>query len=199
MIRFAVLAFACLCLIPRTTCAGIIMTIAPDGNGNVVATASGTIDTAALTFNSDITAPAQLYSDFAFILVGPVSPSDGNYFRGVSGPTTFGNSNSFMTYPASSGSGNFVGIDGFDQVIALPAAYISGNNLVSTSTWDNATLDGFGLTLGTYTWTWGTGPTADFFQVAIVPEPSSFILLGCVLGLALGSRFCWRRRTAAAG
>ena len=62
----------------------------------------------------------------------------------------------------------------------LPTTYVSGEALSNTSTYSDKTIAGLGLTPGTYTWTWGTGPTADSFQLqveAATPEPATFGLL----------------------
>jgi PEP-CTERM motif len=63
---------------------------------------------------------------------------------------------------------------------------VSGTYLSDTSTWNNTTLAALGVTSGTYTWTWGTGPTADSFtlEAGPVPEPATCALLGSgLLGL----------------
>jgi hypothetical protein len=59
-------------------------------------------------------------------------------------------------------------------------------------------ISGLGLTPGTYTWTWGSGATADSLEVNIpsdpsaVPAPSSLTLAGTALFTVLGY-FGWRR------
>ena len=53
---------------------------------------------------------------------------------------------------------------------------------VSTATWDGSTIASLGLIPGVYTWTWGSGATADSFTMTIsasVPEPGTWLLLGC--------------------
>jgi hypothetical protein len=92
---------------------------------------------------------------------------------------------------ANSGSGDMVGIsDGpvFGQpIVTVPSGYVSGVALSDMATYDNTTLGTLGATPGTYTWTWGSGPTEDSFTLDIVapisaPEPGSLALL--VMGLA---------------
>jgi hypothetical protein len=98
----------------------------------------------------------------------------GNLYVGsVSGPAFFG-SGPFTI--ASSGIGNFAVSDGGFWV---PTGETSGTPLSGTLTFDNTTLALLGLTSGTYTYTWGTGPEADSFTVNIgaVPEPSTWAML----------------------
>jgi hypothetical protein len=61
----------------------------------------------------------------------------------------------------------------------LPNGYVSGSPLSATSTYTSQTFASLGLTPGTYTWTWGSGPTADSFtvQIGAVPEPTSSLLV----------------------
>ena len=69
--------------------------------------------------------------------------------------------------------------------------------LSDTATWDDTTISGLGLTPGTYTWTWGSGATADSFVINIppVPEPTTLTLLGSAL-FGLGVVYLRRRAKA---
>ena len=113
------------------------------------------------------------------ILTGPAPSGAALRVNGfVTGPTNFGSGDSQIV--ASSGSGDLVGITGVGALggtLALPKNYVSGAALSDTSTYDNATFASLGVTPGTYTWTWGTGATADSFALQVgpaampVPEP----------------------------
>ena len=99
----------------------------------------------------------------------------------------------------NSNTAGIVGILATEGAIILPYEYVSGGDLSASSTYSATALSALGLTVGTYTWTWGFGETADslVFNVvgapAPVPEPASMVLLGAGL-LGLGAA---RRRRAA--
>ena len=58
-----------------------------------------------------------------------------------------------------------------------------GRSLHSLSIWvmAAATLASLGMDLGSYTWSWGSGGTADSLTLNVVPEPSTAALM--VLGI----------------
>jgi hypothetical protein len=158
---------------------------------NVVATGSGSIATTALTSLGNLSAQSTINAQEAQIYLGPTGITADTRYGGVTGPTTLGtiNANNY----ASSGSGPAVGLLGNIQDIFLPVGYVSDTPVgTSTDTFDNQSLSSMGLTVGTYTYTWGIGPTADNLIVNIsVPEPTSLSLL------ALTSLALLRRRQRA--
>jgi hypothetical protein len=107
------------------------------------------------------------------------------------GPASFGSGGQTL---ASSGIGDFVGLDDVDNFLLGPSGYVSGSALSDSSTYDDQTFSGLGVTPGTYEWTWGPTALDDTFTLdipAAVPEPASLTLLG---GGLIGLAFLRRRR-----
>ena len=181
--------------ITQSARANFIATIDQVGT-NVVATGSGTIDLAGLTFLF----PAGLGGAGVNPSFGVFNTAGGPValYSGVSGPTSFGSVGFFES--ADSSSGNPVAIQGAFGRLAVPQGYLTGNPLSATFTFNNATFASLGITPGIYTWTWGTGAHADSFTLfAGVPVPtpdtgSSLSLLLMATGLVLSAA---RKRRAA--
>jgi len=166
--------------------AGYVVDLTQQGS-NVVATGRGPIDLAGLSFYASCTCMAGLGPGFG---TGPINAIGtgalvevDDAYSGFTGPTSFG-FGSFV-YP-NSGSGDLVILDETVGVLDVPAAYVSGSALTSTSTYDGATLTSLGVTPGTYKWTWGTGPNQNFTLVigttGAVPEVSTWAMM--LLGFA---------------
>lgn len=111
----------------------------------------------------------------------------GGYGYGTSDDTVF----------ATATSGGAFGVNAGPNVasIFLPVGYVSGAVLPSAgAVFSGATFQTLGVTPGDYTWSWGSGGTADSITLRFVdvPTPATLALFG--LGLAgLG----WRRRKKA--
>ena len=159
---------------------------------NVVATGSGTIDTAGLTNNgSSSTSGSGVEANQDLLFLGP--PASVTAFGGITGPASFGPGGTFFS---SSDTGNTVGLTGPTLELLLPTGYVSESPLSATDTFNNTTIAGLGLTPGTYTYTFGSGATADSYILNIlrtstaVPEPASTALLA----LGLAALLCAKRR-----
>jgi hypothetical protein len=165
---------------------------------DVVGTGSGTINTSALNFLSPNSDSGFIFPVAAVLGLGPAAAitDDVDTYGSFSGPVIFGpssfGSGTFLN--ASSGSGDYVEINDLggptNIQLNVPHGYVSGTPLSDTSTWLGQTFASLGVTPGTYTWTWGSGVTADSYTLEVItPEPGSLILLGLgTLALALLGR-----------
>lgn len=165
---------------------------------NVVATASGSIDTSLLTFYGSPFGAAQGSNPSdAFIGLGG-SPLEG--YSGLSGPLSFG-AGGFAFGTSTTGSG--FEINGSTSLLFLPVGYLSGSAVSDTETWAGQTITSLGFTPGTYVYRAGRTDmvTINVASPAGVPEPSTWamILSGfAVVGLALRrKRRAGRDRSAA--
>lgn len=166
---------------------------------NVVAAGTGTLDLAGLTLSFSESGVSFVTANIAEIATGPTTLEPIDVYEGFTGPTNFGGGG-ILT--ASSGSGDAAGIGGFIGELFVPHSYVSGTSLSNTATWDNQTFTTLGVTPGSYTWTWGSGATADSFTVDInstVPEPSSLVLVALPLGLLALLRARSRRQNSFPG
>jgi hypothetical protein len=153
--------------------AAVTITLQEQGN-DVVATASGTLNLAALSQGRNGTADGSIAPRDAYITLGPGWPQsvaiDG--YTGATGPVSFG---TLATYDfVTSFSGDYLGIIGTE--ILVPDGY-SGGSLQSNATWANTDFATLGVTPGEYVWSWGSGANADTLTLSAatpVPEPSTW-------------------------
>lgn len=173
--------------------------------GNVVATGSGTITTPASTGLPGLGTSAALRGANALAIAGgsPMVPNVVDQFEGLAGPSSFG---STVSTAADIASGDIIGVEGDRGRLRLQPTHVSGNSLSSSATWTGASFASLGLIPGSYTWTWGTGPTADSFTLNIgpvaaapvaIPTLSEWGLLATSAALTLGAAVWMRRRCAA--
>jgi hypothetical protein len=180
---------------PSPVLAGYIINVAEVG-GDVVASGTGTINLTALTLDiySPELAPPGVTPFQALISTGSTNLALIDFYDGITGPVTFGPG--FGTASTSATGDIFlVGGELPNPGLGVPPGY-SGGTLTSTSTWVGTTINGLGMTPGTYTWTWGTGPNADSLTLNIgqVPEPSTVSLLGIGMAGIAGGRWLRRKR-----
>jgi len=185
--RIPIAAAAFLALLGGLLCANVsqaaVIINMVESSGNVVLTASGSINTTDLSFYST-TYSSVLAAGSGRVVTGSYS-NVSIYTGAVAGPTNVGTGTTPIA--ADTGSGDPFGIWGAQGWVLVPfPAYTSGSPLSGSSTWNSATFSSLGLTMGTYTWTWGSGGNADSLtlNVGVVPEPHSLLLLG-VAGIVL--------------
>ena len=169
---------------------------------NVVATGSGTLN---LTGLQEVGSSAQdplLLPSIGAVFVGPTTTE--TEYAGISGPTAFGSGGLQFASTSDGQSAGIAGNEGSGSPgFEVPHGYVSGSSLAGSATFDNTTLSGLGLTFGTYTWDWGSGKTADSFEVVIgaqaaAPEPSNLILASTAIGIVGFTSRLRRRQTAVA-
>jgi hypothetical protein len=169
---------------------------------NVVATYSGTLNLAALTFVSGGNAggsAAMRASDAIFVSVVTSGIGVADNYTGFTGPNSWGPGGAKFV---SSSSGDRLIFEGpiatVPNTIAVTAGYVSGTSLAGTSTFNNQTIATLGITPGTYVYTWGKGETADSLTVTTdaataTPEPGSWLLLSLGVGGVFASVLRRRR------
>jgi hypothetical protein len=178
--------------------ASVIVTAVESG-GDVIISGGGTLNLGAWT------APAEPDGDF-----GRINPSSGDVVVGpitgptsvlrytdpvnLMGPDSFGTGGD-TTADFGTGAGVFGFIVTFMEPSApngqllVPVDYLSGDPLSGSSTYSGQTLASLGMNLGSYTWSWGSGGTADSFTMNVVPEPSTAALMTLgLVGLAARRR-----------
>jgi hypothetical protein len=169
MTRFCACAVAAIAFVAgHNARASYVVTFQQVGS-DVIATGNGSMDTTDLTFGAaNPNQPAIVVGFFGIVSLGSASPTGDpiSFATGsITGPTSFG---SGLFFAATSGSGPIAGIEGVTEQLNVPENYVSGTTLAtSTDTWSNQTFSSLGLTPGTYTYNWGTGPHADTFTVQI--------------------------------
>jgi len=155
----------------------IIARMEENGDG-VVASYSGSIDLGGLQLYSTNPVPSLGYqnvqADYGRFGIGE-STSFLRY-RGLLGPQAIGSDS--LPFRSTSVTGAFTGVWGTMGHIWVPVGYISGSPISGTSSWSGQTLASMGLSVGEYTWTWGSGTSSDKFTLSVVPEPSTAPLVG---------------------
>jgi len=172
---------------------GIITISVYEDNADVVAIASGSANTMGLSLGSASDVSPVIAASSGVVHVGN---GLGDYYSGISGPASISGSTVLLGTPVS---GDTVGVFGGSSLLYVTNGYISGSPLNGEARWIGETLSSIGLNEGEYTWTWGSGDTADSLtltisQAAAVPEPSTYSVVVGLIGF-LGMAF-YRRRAA---
>lgn len=161
----AVSASLLLATTPAHAVYNIVMT---ESGGNVVATSSGSINTAGVTTSANAAwcsgGLGSINPSYPTVCIG--TGASGSAFSASIAPPNVGTG---VGATATSGSGQPVFLAG--STIYLPPGYTSGAALSSTTTWAGKTLATLGVTVGTYTWSFGTGANADSIVLSVGTTP----------------------------
>jgi hypothetical protein len=142
--------------------------------GDVVLSGAGIMNLTSLTnvqpfFRGSSIAPS--VSQFTCGLAGP-GPFNSRLYTGATfnSPTNFGTGNQTV---GSSGTGDFFGVTFAvsNNQLFVQSGYTSGSFISGTTTFNSTTLSTLGATPGTYTWSWGSGPTLSSI-IMVVGTPS---------------------------
>jgi hypothetical protein len=169
--------------------AALVFTLTESGSG-VTLVGSGSFNSGSLLLGDATQVGSVLIPDLGIAQVGPVIPNNGSiptHLRAEDaivpgGPDSFG---SFTISPtATSSSGDTFGFFADLRDVALPLGYVSGTALNGQTFWSGETLASLGATPGTYVWNTNFNGVDDTITLNVVPEPSTFALLG-LAGLGL--------------
>lgn len=190
--RFTVISAALFAgAIPSATAADATVTVSITQSGpDVVATASGVLDLTGLSSAGGFNTGGIIDPHLAFVALGAFGTVD--LYLGLSGPSQFGSGGSTTTLTSA---GSTFGLGGSNSTIFVPAGYVSGSPISSTTTFLAATLASLGLTPGQYIYSTPNDSVIVNVSSATsgVPEPSTWamMLMGLgALGLALRR---WKR------
>lgn len=157
--------------------------------GNVVVQTSGSLNLPSPIGTGACNAHGMINSSIATICTGPFTANLSTY--PITGPTSF---NGPVTAFANSSTGIATILTG-TNAIGLPAAYVSGAPIVSSSTFNGQTLASLGFTTTGLIGTWTLGGTSDTIQVFLgPPSPSGAAVPGPLPLLGAGAAFGWSRR-----
>ena len=135
--------------------------------GNVVWTATGTLNLAGLTYFTTQPGGGDGFDGNARLFAsGLATPNTDVYNGSITLPSAFGGGGG-----ASSASGSYIGIYGTPSLY-VPAGYVSGAALSGVTTYNSATFASLGLTVGTYVYSWGSGGNADTLTLSIGAQPT---------------------------
>jgi len=137
--------------------------------GNVVWTATGTLNLGGLTYASTQSGGGIGFDANARIFgSGLAAPNVDVYNGSITLPSAFGAG----TGGGASATGSYIGIFGVPSLY-VPAGYVSGAALSGVTTYNSTSLSGLGLTIGTYVYSWGSGGNADTLTLSIGASPTA--------------------------
>lgn len=161
---------------------GAVIVNAVETGGNVVFTGSGTLNLDAWT-KRDFDPP---FEDFGRIRpttgvfrVGPVPSIPADLYanpENFMGPSSFGTGGDAF---GTSGSGGLLGLIPGGEQLTVPFNYVSGGMVSSSTTYVGQTFASLVMPPGSYTWSWGSGDTADSLTLNVGGEVQEIIQQFC--------------------
>jgi hypothetical protein len=143
-----------------------------ESDGNVVMSASGSLNINDLTLVNPSEGPFEfggLGVSTATFLMGTNGINAAQYSGFTTTPPNFGPGG--VGGSQTSVSGNIFGVikqgPTAPYSLLVPVGYTTGTAISSSQTFTGTTFSGFGLTQGTYTYTWGSGANADSINVVV--------------------------------
>jgi hypothetical protein len=197
----AVFAIACT-IVAESAQASFVYFVEQSGS-SVIFTGSGSFNTSG-TATGGIGAPVVTFANSNQIVTGSTSITTGTpvgtlsnwWFPLVVNPSPPALSTLVGSKTAASSTGPQMTFQS-NNLLLLPASYVSNSVFITTAVFENSTLADFGWTAGTYaspfvnrTYTLTNGETVQFVGV---PEPSNLVL-AAFGGMVLGA---WRLRRPA--
>jgi hypothetical protein len=136
--------------------------------GDVVFTGEGSLNLEAWTLQDESSPDFAFIQPVQFIVIGPSASVNSTKFGtpiNFVGPTNFGLP---LTSFPDSGTGDIVGLFFNGPSLSVPVDYESGESLSSSTTYNGKTFLTLGMTPGSYTWSWGSGGTADSYTLNVI-------------------------------
>jgi hypothetical protein len=137
---------------------------------NVIMSGTGEFNISALTIGGGGTSTSFIVPNIATFTSGIATLTSTQPYTGISTyPSNFGSGTVLV---ANSGSGDKVGIvyaGPTDVQLIVPGGYVSRGILTTETTYIGRTLSSLGCTVGTYIWTWGTGPNVGNLILTVGP------------------------------
>lgn len=174
--------------------AAVVVNVAQVG-ANVVATTTGTLNLTGLTSQGAFSLSRGIISNFAYVATGATDGVTVTGYSGLTGPTAFGSSSTYVGATSGTGSSFAINGSGFGSPYVFVATdYVSGGLLAGTSVFANQTFASLGLATGSYLFSSGNDTVTVNVLATAVPEPAGWAMMIGGMGVV---GFALRRRRVA--
>ncbi|MEM9347610.1 MAG: hypothetical protein AAGB26_13430 [Planctomycetota bacterium] len=157
--------------------ASVIYTLEEVGSDVVLSYTGKINDADGLLFSADNASASGYISPTSGFAAGFELGSVTNYDGSFNGPDAIGSFNGFTD--GSTHSGDYFGFDfgRFGDALLIESSYVFGQTMSGSTTFENNTIAGLGVDVGSGSYVWELGNTAgDTITLNIIPEPSSLAL-----------------------